>query len=1281
MPRIRVRHEQPANENDFEILCLRLLKKHWNCPSLELYAHRGENQFGIDILDMGGDKPLRAAQCKLHESWKTIPPREILNEVKKAREFVPPLRRYTIMTTAKVSSAAQNAVLRINKQHKKKRLFKLEIKHWNDIENLLDENPEVLNATYGMAPVGRVENSIAIGDESRIIRDLTGHHTDQNSLDAEIDEARDFLLSKDYQLARLLLQRIRRRKWDRLAPRQKFRVLSNIGASFLIEEKAKDAIPCFLEAKTYQPKDERAQANEVLAYILSGKAEKAFTLARKARKHFPFSGTILSYWLKCAPSDLSFDDAQREVPSILESDPEVCAALAQRALDANEFGAAEKFSRLSVDRIPDWPFPKILLAQCIFHSELLKTQCDYIEWPQVCDLSRLREAEAILSKAVDQAQSVGPKSFKAGALLLRAEIRRILGEIDKADDDVVGAWQCLPTNASVVRDHARLLMRSGDRQRGILELRQAIAISEGREDLTILLASTLLSGSEPGEQQEGTQLLVDLAKRVSHLPQGLREDAIWSALEGLSRIRRLEEGRDLLSRIPDASISEAALATFQSKFELLAGHLEEAHRHANEAIRSLATSVSREDIRILGSLLMELGRYSDALPLWNRIASPRQLTLSTRRLMECAERLKRHDVIMEVCGKLRDAGIENEELLSYEGSIRQLYDPETAVELLQQYLARHPDAKRIRLQLSALGLYLARKDLITTKVEMMPRPDEVPSSNWPLIVRVMVEGGNPNDALAYSYDLLRQHFSEPHAHQAYIAALLPLDTKLDIPEFTEAGPGAAVCFIETGTNQEQWRIIEEMYDPDERLSEVSPSHFLALQLKGKKIGQEFSITELGIAKRTARIQQIVSKFVFRFRDCLNQWQVRFPSVPGFEMMRVVRKKEPTGEEEVDLSGVFSALDRREEMAKRVVGIYASRPMSLHILGSAFGVGAFQAIRYLAASNDARVNCCLGSAPERSQALQSMKCTTGIVLDLTAIGTLSILCAPEILANGNFPLIVSKGSLTELDRLTNELTLSAKPHGFLGKHEGRYFKAEETEEERTNRIVHLRDLVNTIKKSCQILACPALAAVEPKKRDILIEGFGQSGAESIVLSSEPGRVLWTDDFVMFRIAQREFEIRRVWTQVFLQALMEAKAISADIFYEASANLAGFGYYFTSISLPILKAARSLAQGEFDKWPLQQTIQCLEDEAISAQDILSISAQWIVEVYLEGLRERQDQAVIQILEHLGKRHDGIRIVEALRRTLPSVMGVNVLGARAVDAIVSSWLKHHLTQVNPA
>ena len=100
----------PESEVAFEKLCLELPKRRWARQGLERFAKKGEDRFGVDIFDTLGESPQYAAQCKLKEQWKSLEPAEIRGEVKKTKTFPSKLDHYAILTTAKISGAAQLAI-------------------------------------------------------------------------------------------------------------------------------------------------------------------------------------------------------------------------------------------------------------------------------------------------------------------------------------------------------------------------------------------------------------------------------------------------------------------------------------------------------------------------------------------------------------------------------------------------------------------------------------------------------------------------------------------------------------------------------------------------------------------------------------------------------------------------------------------------------------------------------------------------------------------------------------------------------------------------------------------------------------------------------------------------------------------------------------------------------------------------------------------------------------------------------------------------------------------
>lgn len=163
MASIRVKYPPPANEADFELLCLGLLRLCWGNDKLQLFAERGEEQNGVDVYDPTAGRPHRAAQCKLHGLGKPIPPREIRAEIAKADTFRPTLEEYYILTTGRRSRLAQTAIRNLNDSRNQNEVFEVTVLTWPEIEDLLDEYFEVRDRFYdtvGGRTIARFEKAL-----------------------------------------------------------------------------------------------------------------------------------------------------------------------------------------------------------------------------------------------------------------------------------------------------------------------------------------------------------------------------------------------------------------------------------------------------------------------------------------------------------------------------------------------------------------------------------------------------------------------------------------------------------------------------------------------------------------------------------------------------------------------------------------------------------------------------------------------------------------------------------------------------------------------------------------------------------------------------------------------------------------------------------------------------------------------------------------------------------------------------------------------------------------
>jgi hypothetical protein len=265
--------EPPKTSEDFEHLCLLLLRRHWNAPQLQRYAHDGDKQDGVDIFDPYAGSPHRGAQCKLRDRSKTLPPKELKDEVAKAVAYSPPLNHFIVFTTGKVSKQADDTVKAINQKHREKNLFTLELLNWERIEQLLDLYPNVRDLLYKTVSgeqVASIDYKLSVM-LAKVEDRSTGSSSD--AIDNELEESKQAISDNQPLEARRIITKLTTKFGDRLNARQNWRVKTQLAGSFICEGEIKQAGRLLIEASPHQPNDEFARINEAAGYEMLEKKD------------------------------------------------------------------------------------------------------------------------------------------------------------------------------------------------------------------------------------------------------------------------------------------------------------------------------------------------------------------------------------------------------------------------------------------------------------------------------------------------------------------------------------------------------------------------------------------------------------------------------------------------------------------------------------------------------------------------------------------------------------------------------------------------------------------------------------------------------------------------------------------------------------------------------------------------------------------------------------------------------------------------------------------------
>lgn len=1260
----------PTDEWAFEIFSMRFLKVHWPDSEPQRYGRRGQSQQGVDIIDESGVIPLRAAQCKFKSPGHFLAEGEVTAEVEKAKQFTPAIGHYFILTTSERSTDVQRTVVQLNQEHRQQSLFRITLLTWDRIEEILRENPELWSLCID-PPVQR-----AIGPVYREVTaisrrlDLLIPSAAEDEYDARLESARQRLDEHDRQAAKIILRQLRSNNWPDLSERQRFLALTYLAKIACTEGKWSEAGHFYLAAKPHQPDDERAKINEVLGHELLGERELAHQMTRELADAYPHSSRPWAIFCRTAPDATTAVEVDQELPSHARADTEVLVALAMRALRHQDWENAVRFAQDATQGDQEWPAPWLILGQARLHQEVddgLKPITGKLvtENPSV-----LRDVIYLFDRAIDIAERTQNEYLTIQSLLERGKAKRIAGADDEADEDFVKAHNLAPHDSEVAYHYGQHLFQRGRVDAAVSLLREAVNSGAGG-DAAFMLALALRSQDESRHRSEWTRWAIETAGD----PQAFHQlDAAEFAVDALIEQDRIVEAEDLVDRLAQETLPVIATEALRTRLNIARGNREQAIQLAASANEQVSHISEARLVRMVAEAYTRLGDHGTALPLWKRVAEETRHIADVWKLIETARRVGQYEVLRRVCSEWREAGVSDSTLLNAELDVLERFAPHEALEVLQHEVEQHPDDALIRLRLACLALRLDRPELVCRDPSKFPAPTQAGPRNGTYVVQVLAGVGEFEVALKYAYNLLRSNQNSPIANSSLaflvIGSNVP-DDLLSPPDSVVAG--VAVSFIEEGTNDIQWRVIEDHPDGPTFPEDINPDHGLARRLLGLHPGDTFVLAGDDVDGRRATVKEVVSKYVYRANKCMSDWQIRFPDEPGIELFRVSTVERPDGTDLPDVLPMVRRVHARRRYINKTLSHYRESLASINLIAEHIGSHFADAMIHLASSDDIALRCCDSNIEVFQEAINLTAGASVLVLDLSAIVTLTILKLDQRL--GEFPaqLVVSADTLRELRTLRDDRRRLERTSGWLAPAESdiglRMIKS--SEEERRHGRERIEELIERVTAAVNSLDCGELADLPPDQRNEIIECYGQHGAESIVLARSPGHILWTDDLTVALCGQEVFGIRRVWTQAVLASLLAQGFLDNQEYQAASARLLGYNYSSTRFDYQTLLAAASIADWAPGVWPLKQALEPLAEVA-DQQTKFVVAELFIREIITQPVKHPRHNAVVMaVLDKIATGPQGVAGVEALRRNVPHLFGLDALAAEEATDCINRWL----------
>lgn len=1187
------RFEQPSNEDDFEEFCERLLQKHFKCKTLELYGKRGEKQDGIDIIDTAATRPFRAAQCKHHEFTKTLQPQKLEDEVNKAAGSGFDLHEYYVLSTARKSAWAQKRVIKINGDKAYGQKFVTTLWTWSEIQGALSNLNErdrdyVIHGGTGrdvsaLEPMFKEVMRESIAENSLNANDV--------ELQARLDSVEALIKDDKRDFAKYELEKIDALSTSTASAEDRY-LIKRLNAKYLmLTGEHEKAARLFLEAFDLQPKLEQARINRAVAFDLLGNHERAFVLATELKDEGIRSEPIPAILMRTSPRPID-EELSKWLSDFLDTSEELNLSYAMDYLDESKYEEALKAAE-RVSRITPASSRAVLIEAMVSHTlgvnDKGQTRRERLETAyQKYQLAIGDQTDAIPERAQpDALRNLASVQF----LLERDDPKKTFEEaIEKAHDK--GPYFSSFLNYLCSREDYETAKKQ------LCRVPKGLSFQDES-----FLRNTIEYNTNPEADKAG--VIESMFALGGEKENGRRMECLVFAVQWSTQSGLIDEA---LSQLESSQDSTDPL-TYQACVAWL--HLERgAKESAKESARTAVALVSEESdpqlVSLVGRLLARMGLFSEAVPILAQVADSNRLSDDTRALLDCAMEAGKHDVVLDVCQKLRTAKAGNSKTLNLEIQLLSRYQPTKAIAVLEAELDNDVQNKLLYAALCFLRTRLngSVEDL---DIGRLPSWNEIPVVDSHIVLFPLIAAEFYATAIEFAYAQLRANPNEELAHGRYMWLFLQFARGSGLSlDPTKIEEGTAVYYTESDAPSKTL-VIDGTAEEPLAENEIRPDSALAELLKNKTAGDEVYVAKEGVQPRKIEINAVLSKYVHRYQDVMHNMQIRFPGTSAIQLIIMEH------EGEFDISPIVQSLEERRKYVDQILEEFKRLPASMAFLAKWLGLSYFETFESLTALPEIGIRCCLGRNSGLADALAKLRTSRKLVLDLSAIFTFDKLQLWEQL--DEYELIVARSTVDELSIWKRELSENGlKSGGTTHLNEsGQLRLIEFSEAEIKEREQQATSLLDRVQRDFEIRESKTMPAV-PEAREHYEELEATPLLETILLAHEDNETtLVADDVYAHWAATTDYALPGIWTQVLLDELERSHKIARGVYVDCIAKLIGWNFGPIQWNAEFAYAGCRLAEGNVNKWPFAAVVRQFRNEQNSLRQRCRIAVELFFKMY--------------------------------------------------------------------
>lgn len=992
-----------------------------------------------------------------------------------------------------------------------------------------------------------------------------------------------------------------------------------------------EASKLLIEAFQYSSNDEKAIYNKALGHYLRGEFADAKKCIDEVLRKNPVYSDAYSMRVHLSHDTESLEEIIHKIPEADRNSIEVAFAIGMLARKRNDTLNAIKWFKIAYNIDDNLPDLKASLAESMLKELFDKYDILSIDLIGNRERDTLKEIARMLEEAWNNI-SVEMQRTRTSWIVNLSITKRILGDLTGSLEDIEVAINIEPSSL-YKKDKAITLVEKGDYKEAkeiLTELyteipeapliHAALLHSQKEYDASIEILNNFLSETHPSE----------LIKRANE--QLMESYALNKDIGNAKRIHEIlydPNSNDINGLINESRISK--LCGNKDYIDIL--------KNAKNQI-NIDTPV--KDLINLAYELFYNGVLLDAAEIYEKIVNKDLDSELTRRLIDCYYRSGEIGKALEICEKLREnysrplEYVSNVEIAIY----NEIDDLEKTKELIKEYLEIFPNNLEMKISQAFIDLRSDNLEDVDSFLNSDLNLDEISLQQFIEIIRLCSYRDFDESKFLYLlYEMRRKFYDEYLVHAEYAWNFFFKEKTIENP--TKVDIGTAVC-IET--DKEKWFILEDRPDKDLKLDEINSNNPLFNQLKDKKVGDEIIINENSISPQKGKIIEIKNKYVHALHESMER--VKFsPEYLGVDSISLGDDKE------TQFDPIFNNLKERNERNSQLEKIFKEKWIPLNLFSKGVKSNILDTWVYVVNNPELGLRCYTNSTKENN-ALKLLKNNNRLVIDLVSLFTIHELDVKENIINAFGKLGIVQSAIDVLNQILYQVAANRGREYITtawinGKPVGRDVTPEDTEKS----IKYLEELIQWVKSNCEILPCNAALDFNRENRNKLNELLGKSFTDTLLVSIEPGNLLYSDDCAFRRLAKLEYDVDGVWTQGVLDECLERGHIKEEDYNSTVVKLIHFGYNSTTYN-----AGTLLAAAKKSKWlPLKDythVIDVITQESTDLSEIDKMEKQLSLIKILSGFiyklsaqsisKEQRDSLISHLTSKIASRSDGHEIL---------------------------------------